>query len=72
MSLINTDILKSKWNQFTGALKQQWGELTDDDIARINGDYDQLVGQLQETYGYSRERAEQEVNRYFGSQQSSR
>lgn len=67
MSLINNGILKGKWNQVKGAIKQQWSKLTDDDIARINGDYDQLVGQLQETYGYSRERAEKEVNRYFGS-----
>ncbi|MFN8489389.1 MAG: CsbD family protein [Caldilineaceae bacterium] len=64
---MNNGILKGKWNQVKGAIKQQWSKLTDDDIARINGDYDQLVGQLQETYGYSRERAEKEVNRYFGS-----
>lgn len=68
MSIINTDTLKGKWHQFRGTIKQQWSKLTDDDIARINGDYDQLVGQLQETYGYSRERAEQEINRYFGAQ----
>ncbi len=67
MSIINTGVLREKWNQLKGAIKQQWSKLTDDDIARIDGDYDQLVGQLQETYGYSRERAEKEVNRYFGS-----
>lgn len=67
MTLMNTDVLKGKWNQIKGSIKQQWGKLTDDDVTRINGDYDQLVGQLQETYGYSRERAEQEVNKYFGS-----
>ena len=67
MTLMNTDVLKGKWNQIKGSIKQQWGKLTDDDVTRIYCDYDQLVGQLQETYGYSRERAEQEVNKYFGS-----
>lgn len=67
MSIIKSGALKEKWNQLKGAVKQQWSKLTDDDITRIDGDYDELVGQLQETYGYSRERAEKEVNRYFGS-----
>jgi uncharacterized protein YjbJ (UPF0337 family) len=67
MYTINTDVLKGKWNQFKGNIRQQWGKLTEDDITRINGDYDQLVGKLQENYGYSRERAEQEINKYFGS-----
>lgn len=62
---MNSDILKGKWNQVKGTIKQQWGDLTDNDVARIEGNYDELVGVLQERYGYSRERAEREVNDYL-------
>jgi uncharacterized protein YjbJ (UPF0337 family) len=62
---MNSDILKGKWNQVKGTIKQQWGDLTDNDVARIEGNYDEFVGVLQERYGYSRERAEREVNDYL-------
>lgn len=62
---MNSDILKGKWNQIKGSIKQQWGDLTDNDVARIEGNYDEFVGVLQERYGYSRDRAEREVNDYL-------
>lgn len=62
---MNSDILKGKWNQLKGNVKQQWGNLTDNDVARIEGNYDEFVGVLQERYGYTRERAEREVNDYL-------
>lgn len=65
---MNSDILKGKWNQVKGTIKQQWGDLTDNDVARIEGNYDEFVGVLQERYGYSRERAEREVNDYLSRQ----
>ena len=64
---MNEDILKGKWKQFKGEVKEQWGRLTNDDIDRINGEYDQLVGRVQERYGYSRAEAEREVDDYFKS-----
>lgn len=62
---MNSDILKGKWNQVKGNIKQQWGDLTDNDIARIEGNYDEFVGILQERYGYTRERATREVDDYL-------
>ena len=62
---MNRDILKGRWNQLKGNIKQQWGDLTDNDVARIEGNYDEFVGVLQERYGYTRERAEREVNDYL-------
>jgi uncharacterized protein YjbJ (UPF0337 family) len=46
--------------------KKWWGDLTDDDLDRIEGDRDKLIGRLQERYGYTREKAEAEMNRRFG------
>ena len=62
---MNEDIFKGKWNQFKGQAKQTWGNLTDSDIARAEGSYDEFVGILQERSGWERSRAEQEVENFF-------
>ncbi len=64
---LEEDILKGKWNQLKGQVRQKWGELTDDDIERVAGKRDELVGILQEKYGRSREEAEEEVNDFLSN-----
>ncbi|MED5611842.1 CsbD family protein [Pseudomonas sp. JH-2] len=58
---MNTDVIKGKWKQLSGTLKEKWGKLTDDDLKVADGHAEYLVGKLQERYGWSRDRAEQEV-----------
>jgi uncharacterized protein YjbJ (UPF0337 family) len=60
---MNQDIRSGKWKQMRGDLKTWWGKLTDDDVDRIGGQKDKLVGLIQERYGYTREQAEQDVER---------
>jgi len=60
---MNADILEGEWKQMRGQVKGWWGKLTDDDLDRAEGKADRLVGLLQEKYGYSREKAEEEFNR---------
>ena len=60
---MNKDIFEGKWKEMRGQLKEWWGELTDDDLERTGGQADQIIGLLQQKYGYTRERAEQEFNR---------
>jgi uncharacterized protein YjbJ (UPF0337 family) len=38
------DEIKGNWRQYKGRLKEKWGELTDDDLDRIEGKRDQLLG----------------------------
>jgi uncharacterized protein YjbJ (UPF0337 family) len=59
---MNRDVLEGKWKQLRGQVKTWWGDLTDDDLDVIDGHRDKLVGKLQERYGYTREKAEQEVD----------
>ena len=56
------DRIAGNWKRLSGSAKQRWGELTDDDVARIDGEREQLVGKVQETYGITRMQAEQEVD----------
>jgi uncharacterized protein YjbJ (UPF0337 family) len=59
---MNEDILKGQWKQIRGQVKQWWGMLTDDDLDKINGRRDQLIGKLQERYGYSKEQAVRQID----------
>jgi uncharacterized protein YjbJ (UPF0337 family) len=58
---MNWDRVEGNWKQMTGKVKQQWGKLTDDALAQINGQRDELVGKIQEAYGISRDEADRQV-----------
>jgi uncharacterized protein YjbJ (UPF0337 family) len=60
-SLMNTEQMKGQWMQVKGEIKKQWGKLTDDELDRIAGERDKLVGKLQEKYGITKEEAERQV-----------
>lgn len=59
---MNWDQVKGNWKQFTGKVREKWGDLTDDEVDQIAGRRDQLIGKIQEKYGYERDRAEREVD----------
>ena len=60
---MNKDIVEGKWKQMRGEAKSWWGKLTDDDLDRAAGKFDVLAGLLQEKYGYTRERAADEIDK---------
>jgi uncharacterized protein YjbJ (UPF0337 family) len=60
---LNKDVFEGKWKEMRGQVKEWWGKLTDDDLEQAGGTTEQIVGLLQQRYGYTRERAEQEFNR---------
>ena len=64
-----SDVLKGQWKQLRGQIKEQWGELTDDEIDQIEGRRDRLIGKLQEKYGYTRQEAEDRVNAFMREMQ---
>lgn len=59
---MNWDRIEGNWKQFTGKVKEKWGDLTDDDLTRINGNREQLEGLLQQRYGYAKDKAKQEID----------
>ena len=68
---MNADVLKGKWLQLKGEARQQWGKLTDDDLDQIEGNAEKMVGKLQERYGYARDEAQREVDKFLRSQEAS-
>lgn len=49
-----SDIVDGKLRRLRGRLREQWGALTDNSADRLQGRGDQLIGLLQEKYGYTR------------------
>lgn len=61
---MNREIVAGNWKELKGVVKERWGKLTDDDIDKIAGRRDQLLGHLQKSYGYAKEDAEREVRSF--------
>jgi uncharacterized protein YjbJ (UPF0337 family) len=61
---MNWDRVEGNWKQFKGKVKEKWGKLTDQDLTTIEGKRDQLIGKLQERYGYEKEAAERELKNF--------
>jgi uncharacterized protein YjbJ (UPF0337 family) len=57
---MNEDILKGKWLEIKGRVKEKWGKLTDNDLGEIEGKGEKLLGLLRNKYGYIKEKAELE------------
>ncbi len=65
---MNRDYLKGNWNQLKGHVRRQWGKLTDDELDRIKGDHEILIGKIQEHYGRSRAEAQREVDEWLAGE----
>jgi len=61
---MNWDQIEGKWMQYKGKAKEAWGDMTDDEIDRVAGKRDQMVGLVQEKYGKTKDDAEREVDEW--------
>ena len=59
---MNKDILKGKWLEIKGRVKEKCGRLTDNHLGEIEGKNEKLLGLLRKQYGYIRDKAELEYN----------
>ncbi|MFG0336317.1 MAG: CsbD family protein [Maioricimonas sp. JB049] len=57
--MITRQELEGQWNEVKGQVKERWGQLSDDDLARAEGNADQLVGVIQQKTGESRSNIEE-------------
>jgi uncharacterized protein YjbJ (UPF0337 family) len=63
---MNEDVLKGKWKEIQGGIKEKWGKLTDNDLTQVEGNLEKLLGLLQQRYGYAKDQAEKEYNHFIG------
>jgi uncharacterized protein YjbJ (UPF0337 family) len=62
---MNRNVLEGKWMQLRGAVREKWGDLTDDDLDMVAGKREKLAGVLQERYGYTQIEAEREIDDFL-------
>lgn len=55
---MNKTQVKGNWSLIKGKLKQQFADLTDNDLMYEEGKEDELIGRLQKKLGKSREEIE--------------
>jgi len=61
---MNWDRIEGNWKQLKGKVREEWGDLTDDDYEHIAGKKDRLVGRLQERYGWAKDEAERRADAF--------
>jgi uncharacterized protein YjbJ (UPF0337 family) len=59
---VNKDQAEGKAGQFSAKIKQTWGDLTDDEVTKAEGNMDELIARIQEKYGDSREAIAKKLN----------
>ena len=62
---MNRDQFSGQWKQIKGEAQRMWGKLTNDDLDQVEGNATKLIGRLQERYGYAKEEAEAEFDRFL-------
>jgi len=60
--MTNRDVLHGKWKQIRGKVREHWAQIADRDLDKIVGKREQLVGLVQEKYGYTKGKAEKDVD----------
>jgi len=60
---MNTTDLKGKWNELKGKLKQQYADLTDDDLLYVEGKEDELYGRIQQRVGKSKDEVKDMIDK---------
>jgi uncharacterized protein YjbJ (UPF0337 family) len=56
-------VVLGNWNQLKGKVKETWGDITDDELQRVGGQFDQLVGLIQRKTGEGRQEIERMVTK---------
>jgi uncharacterized protein YjbJ (UPF0337 family) len=59
---MNWDVIEGRWQEMKGKVKTKWAKLTDDDLEAAGGKRTELLGRLQQRYGYKRDEAEQHLD----------
>lgn len=61
---MDLDRIEGNWEQIKGRIKQEWGQLTDDELDEAKGHRDYLIGKVQERYGIAKDEARKQVEEF--------
>ena len=60
-----SDLAQSEWLRIQTEARQKWDELTDEDLAYIEGNWDKFTEKLRERYHFSKEKAQEEITKFL-------
>ena len=58
------DRVQGNWKQLSGSVRREWGKLTHNDVERIKGDVEVLVGLIEERYGVAKAEARKQIEQW--------
>jgi uncharacterized protein YjbJ (UPF0337 family) len=58
---------KNRWQELTGAVRDRWSALTEDDVLSVRGNSERLIAVLQTRYGLARDEAIKELTAWSRS-----
>ena len=64
---MNWDTAKGDWKQFSGKIREKWGEFTDDELQAARGRRDQFEGLLQKKFGLAKDEVKRQVDEFEAS-----
>jgi len=64
---MNWDTIQGNWKQWTGKVKEEWGDITDNELTETEGKFDRMTGLLQAKYGIAKEEAEKRLHTWAES-----
>lgn len=59
--------IKANWNELKGKIKQEYGDLTEDDLTYVEGKEDEFLGNLQKKLGKTKEELAGEIREMIDS-----
>ncbi|HWA39373.1 MAG TPA: hypothetical protein VG873_16060 [Burkholderiales bacterium] len=62
--------VETSWDKYLVAAKQQWGKLSEEQIAATRGRYDVLSARVREAYGLTRQQSDFQLSEWLSRQQS--
>jgi uncharacterized membrane protein YeaQ/YmgE (transglycosylase-associated protein family)/uncharacterized protein YjbJ (UPF0337 family) len=65
-TVTDTD-LESQWSQVREKIHVRWGKITEEDCNQINGNHDRFIDMLVKRYGFAKEEAEDQLQRYLAA-----
>jgi len=66
-ALMDWNRIEGSWKDLKGKVREKWAKLTDQDLDEIRGKKDQLIGKIQNYYGYGKDQVNKELNDFSTS-----
>ena len=62
---VKNEVIERRWPQVRGKIHTRWDKITEEDVAKIDGNYDRFIVTIQARYSCSKKEAEDQIQRYL-------